>query len=176
MAGQRFWELTFDADGDTDAGARDRFLTEVRDAGLTDLVVFSHGWNNDHRIATALYERFFGLLAGQLPAGRRDSVGLVGVFWPSQRWSDEPIPDFAAAPAAGGGAAAAVPRETAVAGEPALDKETLAQLQELFPAAADQLAEMAGLLGSPPTDAALTRFRDLLAEFSTRAGVGGDDG
>jgi hypothetical protein len=176
MAGQRFWELTFDADGDTDAGARGRFLTEVRDAGLTDLVVFSHGWNNDHRIATALYERFFGLLAGQLPAGRRDSVGLVGVFWPSQRWSDEPIPDFAAAPAAGGGAAAAVPRETAVAGEPALDKETLAQLQELFPAAADQLAEMAGLLGSPPTDAALTRFRDLLAEFSTRAGAGGDDG
>jgi hypothetical protein len=177
MAGQRFWELTFDADGDTDAGARDRFLTEVRDAGLTDLVVFSHGWNNDHRIATALYERFFGLLAGQLPAGRRDGVGLVGVFWPSQRWSDEPIPDFAAPGAAGaGGAAAAVPRETAVAGEPALDKETLAQLQELFPAAADQLAEMAGLLGSPPTDAALTRFRDLLAEFSTRAGAGGDDG
>jgi hypothetical protein len=186
MAGQRFWELTFDADGDTDAGARDRFLAEVRDAGITDLVVFSHGWNNDHRIATALYERFFGLLAGQLPPGRRDGVGLVGVFWPSQRWSDEPIPDFAAAPGAGaaaaggaaggGGAAAAVPRETAVAGNPALDKETLAQLQELFPAAADQLAEMAGLLGSPPTDAALSRFRDLLAEFSTRAGAGGDDG
>ena len=175
MAGQRFWELTFDADGDTDAGARDQFLTEVRDAGITDLVVFTHGWNNDHRIATSLYERFFGLLAGQLPPARRDSVGLVGVFWPSQRWSDEPIPDFAAAPAAGG-AAAAVPRETAVAGEPSLDKETLAQLQELFPAAADQLAEMAQLLGSPPTDAALTRFRDLLAEFSTRAGAGGDDG
>ena len=99
MAGLRFWELTFDKDGDTDAGARDRFLAEVRDAGLTDLVVFSHGWNSDHRIATELYERFFGLLAGQLPAARRDSVGLVGVFWPSQRWSDEPIPDFATAPA-----------------------------------------------------------------------------
>jgi len=176
MAGLRFWELTFDKDGDTDSGARDRFLTEVRDAGLTDLVVFSHGWNNDHRIATALYERFFGLLAGQLPAARRDSVGLVGVFWPSQRWSDEPIPDFAAAPAAAAGAAAAVPRETAVAGEPELDKQTLAQLQELFPDAADQLTEMATLLGTPPTDAALTRFHDLLAEFSTRAGAGGDDG
>jgi hypothetical protein len=183
MAGLRFWELTFDADGDTDAGARDRFLAEVRDAGITDLVVFSHGWNNDHRIATALYERFFGLLAGQLPAARRDTVGLVGVFWPSQRWSDEPIPDFAVAPAlaaagtgAGGGAAAAVVRETAVAGEPELDERTLAQLQELFPAAADQLAEMARLLGSPPTDAALARFHDLLAEFSTRAGAGGDDG
>ena len=58
---------------------------------------------------------------------RRDSVGLVGVFWPSQRWSDEPIPDFGAAPAGGaGGAAAAQPRETATAGEPTLDKETLA--------------------------------------------------
>ena len=177
MAGLRFWELTFDKDGDTDAGARDRFLAEVRDAGLTDLVVFSHGWNNDHRIATELYERFFGLLAGQLPAARRDSVGLVGVFWPSQRWSDEPIPDFATAPAGTvGGAAAAVPRETAVAGEPELDKQTLAQLQELFPDAADQLTEMAKLLGTPPTDAALTRFHDLLAEFSTRAGAGGDDG
>ena len=77
MAGLRFWELTFDADGDTDAGARDRFLTEVRDAGLTDLVVFSHGWNNDHRIVTALYERFFGLLAGQLPAARRGSVATL---------------------------------------------------------------------------------------------------
>jgi len=176
MAGLRFWELTFDKDGDTDAVARDRFLAEVRDAGLTDLVVFSHGWNNDHRIATELYERFFGLLAGQLPAARRDSVGLVGVFWPSQRWSDEPIPDFAAAPAAAAGAAAAVPRETAVAGEPELDKQTLAQLQELFPDAADQLTEMATLLGTPPTDAALTRFHDLLAEFSTRAGAGGDDG
>ena len=54
------------------------------------------------------------------------------------------------------------------AGEPTLDKETLAELQELFPAAADQLAEMAQLLGRPPTDAALTRFHDLLAEFSTR--------
>ena len=181
MAGQRFWELTFDKDGDTDAAARDRFLAEVRDAGLTDLVVFSHGWNNDHRIATALYERFFGLLAGQLPAGRRDGVGLVGVFWPSQRWSDEPIPAFAPAPAAAGvaaagGAAAAVSRETAVAGEPALDKQTLAQLQELFPAAGEQLAEMAELLGSTPTDAALARFHDLLAEFSTLAGAGGDDG
>jgi len=177
MAGLRFWELTFDKDGDTDSGARDRFLTEVRDAGLTDLVVFSHGWNNDHRIAAELYERFFGLLAGQLPAARRDSVGLVGVFWPSQRWSDEPIPDFATAPAGTvGGAAAAVPRETAVAGEPELDKQTLAQLQELFPDAADQLTEMATLLGTPPTDAALTRFHDLLAEFSTRAGAGGDDG
>jgi hypothetical protein len=191
IAGLRFWQLTFDAEGDTDPAAIDAFVADVAGSGITDLLVFSHGWNNDHRIATALYERFFGLLAGQLPAGRRDAVGLVGVFWPSQRWSDEPIPDFAAAPAGAGGAAGgaaaaatagaggaagAVPRGTALAGEPTLDEETLSQLQELFPAAAGQLAEMAQLLGSPPTDAALDRFRDLLAEFSTRAGAGGDDG
>ena len=122
----------------------------MRGAGITDLVVFSHGWNNDRRIANCAVQRFFGgSLADQLPAARRDSVGLVGVFWPSQRWSDEPIPDFARGAGGRGAPRRAVragrPR---LAGEPALDKETLAQLQELFPAAADQLAEMAQLLGS----------------------------
>src|SRR5689334_1792507 len=96
IGGLPYWELTFDADGDPDAGQRDTFLAEVQARGLTDVVFFSHGWNNDRRIATELYQRFFGLLAGQLPAAARATVGLAGVVWPSQRWSDEPIPDFAA--------------------------------------------------------------------------------
>jgi hypothetical protein len=46
MAGLPFWQLTFDADGDQDAGERDRFLTELRDGPVTDLLVLAHGWNN----------------------------------------------------------------------------------------------------------------------------------
>jgi hypothetical protein len=180
MAGLPFWQLTFDADGDQDAGERDRFLAEVRAGGITDLVVFAHGWNNDRGIATRLYERFFGVLAGQLPAARRGSVGLAGVFWPSQRWSDEPIPDFGpAAPAGGGGAASLHERDDAgsdAVSDPTLDAATLTGLQELFPAAADALAEMAALLAAPPTEAGLARFHDLLAEFSVKAGATGDDG
>ncbi len=110
IAGLPFWELTFDADGDTDAARRDAFLAEVRDAGITDLVVFSHGWNNDHRHREL---RCTSGSSGCWPAScrrpRRDSVGLVGVFWPSQRWSDEPIPDFARG-ARGGAAAPRPPR------------------------------------------------------------------
>jgi hypothetical protein len=178
IAGLPFWQLTFDADGDQDAGERDRFRTEVRAGPVTDLIVFAHGWNNDRDIAMRLYERFFGVLADQLPADRRAGVGLAGVLWPSQRWSDEPIPDFAA-PATGagaGGAASLTEREPVVAAEETLDPDTLAELQKLFPAAADALAEMAQLLGTPPSDQALARFHALLTEFSRRAGAAGDDG
>jgi hypothetical protein len=175
MAGLPFWQLTFDADGDQDAGERDRFLAELGGGPVTDLIVFAHGWNNDRGIATRLYERFFGLLAAQLPPARQGSVGLAGVFWPSQRWSDEPIPDFAA-PAAAGGAAAAVARETVTAADPTVDPVTLAELQKLFPAATGTLTELAQLLAGPPSGPAVTRFHDLLVEFSEQAGAGGDDG
>ena len=71
IAGLPFWELTFDADGDPDGAQRDAFLAEVRARGITDVIVFSHGWNNDRRIANELYQRFFGLLGPQLPAAAR---------------------------------------------------------------------------------------------------------
>ena len=175
IAGLPFWELTFDAEGDPDAGQRDAFLAEVPGRGLTDLVVFSHGWNNDRRIANALYARFFGLLAGQLPAGSRGSVGLVGVVWPSQRWSDEPIPDFATdgGAVAGGGVAALgeIGAEAAPA-SPTLDATTLADLRALFPSATAPLEEMAHLLEGPPSDEAQAEFHRCLGEFSRLAAAG----
>jgi hypothetical protein len=183
IAGLPFWELTFDADGDPDTAQRDTFLTEVRDRGVTDLIVFSHGWNNDRRIALELYERFFRILAGQLqhvPTDRPTTVGLAGVLWPSQRWSDEPIPDFAAsaAPAPGGNAASLTDREPAVdaAVDPTLDPETFVSLRELFPAAVEPLDQMARLLTSPPTEQAQHEFYQHLREFSERADARGDDG
>lgn len=183
IAGLPFWELTFDADGDPDTGHRDTFLAEVRDRGVTDLVVFSHGWNNDRHIAHKLYRGFFGLLAAQLrhvPADRPVTVGLAGVIWPAQRWSDEPIPDFAAAAvAAGGGGAASLtgPGPTVSGASPAtLDAATLASLHTMFPAAAGPLDTMARLLGGPPTEEAQVEFHRCLTEFSELAGTAGDDG
>ena len=75
IAGLPFWELTFDADGDPDGAQRDAFLAEVRSRGITDVIVFSHGWNNDRRIANELYQRFFGLLAPQLPSAKKSGIG-----------------------------------------------------------------------------------------------------
>ena len=181
IAGLPFWELTFDADGDPDTAQRDTFLTEVRARGITDLIAFAHGWNNNRRIAIELYERFFGILAGQLqhvPADRPTTVGLAGVLWPSQRWSDEPIPDFAASAAPGGGAASLTDREPVdhAAADPTLDPETLAGLRELFPGAVEPLDQMARLLSSPPTDQVQHEFYWHLREFSKLAGAAGDDG
>ena len=184
IAGLPFWELTFDADGDQDATSRDAFLAGVKDAGITDLIVFSHGWNTAPGSARALYQRFFGLLAGQLdqvPAGRPVTVGLAGVIWPAQLWSDAPIPDFPAAAAARpGGAASLGEAADAAQAEPAsaaLDSETLATLKALFPAATGPLDTMAGILdkGTPSADA-ITAFHEALAAFSQLTAVPGDDG
>jgi hypothetical protein len=182
IAGLPFWEITFDADGDPDVGRRNALLTEVPARGITDLVVFSHGWNNDPRVARRLYDGFFGLLAGQvrdLPATRPITVGLAGVMWPSKRWSDEPIPDFAPAPAeAAGGAASATPVAAAApeAATATIDPETLANLRETFPAAAPVVDEMAALLEGPATDEAQARFHECLKQFATLAGTADDDG
>jgi hypothetical protein len=184
VAGLPFWDIRFDADGDADAQRRDLLLAEVPAQGITDLVVFTHGWNNDPGTARRLYDAFFGLFPNQLagiPAGRNVRVGLAGVMWPSQRWSDEPIPDFTPAPAAilgGGGAAAASPAATAApqAVSATIDGPTLEQLTVTFPAAADQLKQMATLLEGPPTDDAQAQFLACLKEFAQLAGTAGDDG
>jgi hypothetical protein len=182
IAGLPFWELTFDADGDPDGAQRDAFLAEVRSRGITDVIVFSHGWNNDRRIANELYQRFFGLLAPQLPAAARATTGLAGVVWPSLRWSDEPIPDFLAdgngADGSGGtpGTASVTARGTVTAADATLDDRTLADLRAAFPAATAPLDEMARLLAGPPSDAALTAFHDRLGEFSRLTAAGSDDG
>jgi hypothetical protein len=175
IAGLPFWELTFDADGDPDGAQRDAFLAEVPARGVADVVVFAHGWNKDRWIANQLYARFFGLLAGQLPAASRGSVGLAGVVWPSQRWADEPIPDFAADDAAAGGGPAFLGVGAAgAAADPTLDPATLADLRALFPAATAPLDAMAHLLQGPPTDEAQAAFRRCLGEFSELAGGSGE--
>ena len=100
IAGLPFWQLTFDADGNADSASGDPLIEDVKSKGLTDLVVFAHGWNNDQGTAMRLYQGFFSLLAGQLsgaPAGT--VVGLAGVLWPSELWPDEPPPDFGPAAA-----------------------------------------------------------------------------
>jgi pimeloyl-ACP methyl ester carboxylesterase len=175
-----FWDVVFDADGDIDTGLRDTLLTEVAAHGVTDLYVFSHGWNNDRGTARRLYDGFLGLLAGQLAAAPADPPvvpGFTGVFWPSRRWSDEPVPDFrpaAAAPA--GGLAAAVERPADVVVEPTVDDGTLAGLLATFPAAKAPLERMSSLLDGAPTEAAQDEFLACLREFSTLAAVPGDDG
>lgn len=192
IANLPFWELVYDGDGHPDAGAESTFLREAREKGITDVVVFSHGWNNNRTAATRLYNGFFGTLARQLehvPAGRDTKVGLVGVMWPSQRWSDEPIPDFAGPSAAGGGGGGSAAggggaASVGVADQPGgevspsaeLDAETLAGLKEIFPNGADQLDRLAALLAGPRDAAADAEFLAQMKELAVNEGAAGDDG
>ncbi|MFI2434053.1 serine-threonine protein kinase [Streptomyces sp. NPDC018693] len=134
-----YWELTFDADGDVNRRQRDRLLTEAPQRRLRDLVVLSHGWNNDRSLATRLYHRFFALIPPLAPTAR---IGYVGVLWPSMRFSDEPIPDF--------------PRSVT-------DKDTRQALLETFPARATLVEQITRMLEQqPPGEAALEEYGRLV--------------
>jgi hypothetical protein len=134
-----YWELTFDADGDPDAGERNRLLAGVAEHDVRDLVVFAHGWNNDRSGATRLYDRFLAPVPQLAPAAR---IGYAGVIWPSMRFSDEPIPDFPRA------VAAELPPR------PTLDKDTRHALLETFPGRATVIDQLARLLDQQPREEA----------------------
>ncbi len=172
---ERIWRLVFDAEGDPDLAVLADLKSLIGAAELTDLVIFSHGWNNDEAAAKSLYDRWFGLLAPQLDPAR--SVGFVGLRWPSQLWRDEPIPDFSAPAVPDAVGTAALGEEVAVpAGPVTIDPAQLADLKDMFPSAKDELDAIAGLLAAPPADERLPELLDALRAFSAAAQTGFSDG
>ena len=178
ISGLPFWEITFDEQGDPDGTANPAAIKEIAEGKLTDVVLFSHGWNNNHAVATSLYEGWFAQLAPQLVHAKAPvAVGLVGIYWPSQRWSDEPIPDFIPAPSAAATAgAASLGSSSTYDNSSSLDPAELTALQSAFPKAKDSLARMAVLLDGEPSDAALAEFQQLLSTLVTTSGGDGEDG
>ncbi|HWW80407.1 MAG TPA: hypothetical protein VNY82_12480, partial [Steroidobacteraceae bacterium] len=62
----------------------------------TDLIVISHGWNNDMAEAEALYQELLanmrGLLeGGKCPALRDRTFAVLGVLWPSKKFADQEL-------------------------------------------------------------------------------------
>lgn len=97
-----YYILPFDADGVcTGPLTRAHLLANLQ--GVTDIFLFSHGWNNDWSAATKRYEEFIrgfqSLRSAQvlaMPANYKPL--LVGVFWPSQSlaiFDSETGPGFA---------------------------------------------------------------------------------
>ena len=95
VAGFPFWKLEYNEDGQPeDAAQLDAFVDEVKAQGLTDVFIFSHGWNNDPTTALSLYQRFFGEMRKLLddtsiPKRRDAKIGTAGVIWPSIKWPDD---------------------------------------------------------------------------------------
>lgn len=157
VAGFPYWEVVFDEVGGV--ALPESVTGELPAQKLTDLFIFSHGWNNDQSYARQLYETYFAHMRavldgrGGMPAGKK--VGAVGVVWPAMRWADEPVPVGER-----GGAASVGGRS---------DADLVRDLAAVFRAPAERAAidELARLLAARPDDpAALTRFRDLMGALA----------
>lgn len=99
LSGFRFWPLEFDKRSQlVEPRQLDRLREDIPTAGMTDLLVLSHGWNNDEAEALNLYQSLMGRVddvRGDRFAGRE--VGVAGIFWPSKKFADsEVIPGGAA--------------------------------------------------------------------------------
>jgi hypothetical protein len=105
LAGFPFWILRFDENGNPQDNGIATFLQELPSANLTDLLIFSHGWNNDEATAMDLYARFFEEVRKlvdnpSVPKRPNAVIGVAGVIWPSILF-----PGDSANPTASGGAA-----------------------------------------------------------------------
>lgn len=125
LLGLPYFPLEFRKTGELAVAGQEQAVLElVRQGTATDLLVLSHGWNNDAQDAAALYAGLVGHLApvlARIAPERR--LAIAGVLWPSIKFADdELIPG--SDERAGGGAASA--------GGPELDGAALkARLQRL---------------------------------------------
>lgn len=148
--------LRYAADGSLLSPQTARHLTESLE-GVTDVFLFSHGWNNTFDAAAASYLAFIDgyVSQGAVRAGRRPV--LAGVVWPSisllMPWED--------GPRIAGGAPADPARneETRAFVAESLDHGAQAQLSELLDgsgelaqAQAEQAAEIVRAALAPVTD------------------------
>ena len=91
LHGFPFWTLEFDKTGAAaNPGAQDAFVNDIAAKALTDVFVFSHGWNNDPDAALTLYDHYFAEVRKIVDAkGVAARIGVAGVIWPSILWPDD---------------------------------------------------------------------------------------
>lgn len=81
------WMVRFDAEGRcTSPQTREQLLQHLRDHPRSDVIVFSHGWNNDFDDAAEMYRDYLQRLEALLqqhPAGRPFDPLFIGIVWPS---------------------------------------------------------------------------------------------
>jgi hypothetical protein len=92
------YEVEFERSGKVfDPSQVKALLDGVAASGVTDLVVMSHGWNNDMKEARALYSGWLASLRASVDdpacpvklAGRK--IAFAGVLWPSKRFTDDEL-------------------------------------------------------------------------------------
>ncbi len=85
------WPVEFGREGNILDGKQVQALLDGS-ANATDLLVISHGWNNDEDEASALYRELLGNLSKLMPgdAGGRRLI-VMRVYWPSKRFAESDL-------------------------------------------------------------------------------------
>ncbi|HMA10035.1 MAG TPA: alpha/beta fold hydrolase [Ramlibacter sp.] len=96
LAGFPYCELAVNKSGlAVDAGATQKAADTFAQAGVTDLFIVSHGWNNNMDEARGLYKDFFTAVRNVLDQnavpGLNRKFGIAGVLWPSKKFTDEEL-------------------------------------------------------------------------------------
>jgi hypothetical protein len=152
IAGTPYYEITFAADGtlNSDGG----LPAAVADGAITNLFMFSHGWNDSESSARGLYQDVLTLIAGMLSPELSNSA-FVGIFWPSLLFpEDDPsTPDT-----------------------PSTGAQLARTLTPAFPGQATNLATMGSLLDTQPQDPAqLDTFHQLASGLVTTPSLAPED-
>ena len=157
--GMPTWLVRFDKHGAcTSPATRAVLLDKLHGAPPSDVIVFSHGWNNDFDDASNMYAEFLhnfeALNAAHMP-NRRFSPLFIGVLWPSVWMSFDSGPQFAggdeghvggliaelADRIAAAGGAAGLERVYALLAAPAIDDADAAELAQLIAPAFGVIAD-----------------------------------
>ncbi len=152
MAGLPYYEVTFAADGtlSSDGG----LPAAVSGGAITDLFVFSHGWNNSEGTARDLYQAMFTMLAGML-GPKLPTSACVGVLWPSLLFPED---------------------DPALPDTPSTGAQLAAALAPAFPGSDQQLATMGTMLDQQPQDAGqLEQFHQLASGLVTSPPLAPED-
>jgi hypothetical protein len=110
-----------------DPAQLDDAVNLVGQAGVTDVLVLSHGWNNGKERARELYEELTDSLydVGGKAMADQGRLVVIGVLWPAIRWADD-------GDIAGGGASIGGGDVDRI-GESVEDPDTAAKLRALMP-------------------------------------------
>lgn len=107
VCGFEVFEVEFDRNGKVyDAKQVETLIDGVAKTGTTDLVVMSHGWNNDMKEARKLYADWLKSAREVIDAGKVDvgarKIAFAGVLWPSKKFTDEELIPAGGAASVGG--------------------------------------------------------------------------
>jgi hypothetical protein len=104
LAGFPYQEIEFHKDLGHNEAQESELQTMLDEHDITDLVIVSHGWNNDMDEARTLYQDLFTSMRTALDNGSGGglpgrTIGILGILWPAKKFTEREL-------IAGGAAAA----------------------------------------------------------------------